>query len=163
MLQDATHVFVQRSVQLELELRSVRNSLCLEMSDAANRDLLLHRAQSQLEMEREFGMKAMAEAISLLTKVQHLGQELVIIRSELSTIKVGLHLAEIGLFGILCLLITLACKLLIWTLVPALCLHVMAEQCSMLPFMFDVSVAPSPFQASAQFACLLKPDYIKFV
>jgi hypothetical protein len=112
MLQDATHIVVQRSIQLELELHSVRNSLCLEISDAANRELLLHRAQSQLEMEREFGMKAMAEAVSLLTKVQHLGQELVITRNELSKTKVGSHLAEIGLFGILCLLIMLAYRLL---------------------------------------------------
>ena len=153
MLQDATHIVVQRSIQLELELHSVQNLLCLEMSDAANRDLLLHRAQSQLEMEREFGMKAMAEAVSLLTKVQHLGQELVITRNEVSKTKVGSHLAEIGLFGILCLLIMLACRLLIWTLVPVLCFRMMAKQCSMLPF-------TSHYHA---FACLLNPGSTNFV
>ena len=75
-LQDATHVMVQRSLQMESDLDETAALLCQEMQDTADRDVTIRQLQAQIATERKHHLLAMAAVSSLSVQVQMRDQEL---------------------------------------------------------------------------------------
>lgn len=75
-MQNATHVMVQRTAELERDLQSAEMLLLQEQEVVAHKDLLLSKFQSQCIVESKFSLQALAEVVSLSSCVQQQACEL---------------------------------------------------------------------------------------
>lgn len=82
-MQNATHVMLQRTAELELDLHSAEMLLLQDEEVMANKDLLLSKFQSQCIVESRLALLALAETASLSSRIQKQACELADIQAEL--------------------------------------------------------------------------------
>jgi len=87
-LQDASHVIVQRSFQMEIDLDQTAVLLCQEMQEGADRNVTICQLQARLAWEQEHRILAMAAMSTLTAQVQLKDQELLAQADEHSKTKV---------------------------------------------------------------------------
>ena len=75
-LQDASHIMVQKSAQMEIDLDQTAALLCQEMQDTADRDAAMCQLKAQLAWERDQRIMAMAAIFTLNAQLQLKNHEL---------------------------------------------------------------------------------------
>ena len=92
VLQEVSHIIIQRSAGLDVDLDQVATMLCQELQDAAGRDALLSRLQTSVALERDLGNIAIAEVSMLNFQLQERTRELEAVNVKLCQTKVSLVL-----------------------------------------------------------------------
>lgn len=90
ILQDATHVMVDRAAQLESDLEQTALMLCQEMAAANSREQLLQQSRQQCAHQQSLNHRAMTEVANLRWQLQMQHQVLAMSQAELC--KTGVRL-----------------------------------------------------------------------
>ena len=80
-MQAATHVMVQRSAVLQIDLHQTADILRKTTQDAVYQEMLLLEAQTRCDQERYLRIMAMAVVTTLTSKVELQQQELLALES----------------------------------------------------------------------------------
>lgn len=94
LYQDATHVIVQRSSQMEIDLDQTAMLLCQEMQAEADRSMIVCQLQSCLAWEQEHRILAMAAMSTLIAQLRLKDQELLAQADDHSNTKAQLERAN---------------------------------------------------------------------
>lgn len=88
ILQDATHVMVDRAAQLESDLEQTALMLCEEMAAASSREQLLQQSRQQCAHQQNLNFRAMTEVANLRWQLQMQHQVLAMSKAELCKTRV---------------------------------------------------------------------------
>ncbi|KAL0029031.1 hypothetical protein WJX77_000568 [Trebouxia sp. C0004] len=95
LYQDATHVIVQRSFQMEIDLDQTAVLLCQEMQAGAHRDVSICQLEACFAWEQEHRILAMAAIATLTAQLRLKDQELLAQADEHNNTKAQLECANL--------------------------------------------------------------------